>query len=81
MKMIPGSATINDRIHHLAPKAEQKSWNEPAHEIMPFFVLRKLILQTHMRSHAVGLDVWFVIGPLVYFHLSLRTSAIVQLIF
>ena len=24
-----------------------------------FFVLRKLILQTRMRSHTVGLDVWF----------------------
>ena len=25
---------------------------------MALFVLRKLILQTHMRSHPVGLDVW-----------------------
>ena len=31
--------------------------NEPAHEIMALFVLRKLILQTHMRSHPLGLDV------------------------
>ena len=31
--------------------------NEPSHEIMVHFVLRKLILQTHMRSHPVGLDV------------------------
>ena len=30
---------------------------EPAHEIMSLFVLRKLILQTRMRSHPVGLDV------------------------
>ena len=30
---------------------------EPAHHIMAGFVLRKLILQTHMRSHPVGLDV------------------------
>ena len=31
--------------------------NEPAHEIMALFVLRKLILQTRMRSHPVGLDI------------------------
>ena len=41
---------------------------EPAHEIMACFVLRKLILQTRKRSHPVGLDVWFLVGPVVYFH-------------
>ena len=30
---------------------------EPSHEIMVLFVLRKLILQTCMRSHPVGLEV------------------------
>ena len=30
---------------------------EPAHEIMVLFVLRKLILQTRMRGHPVGLAV------------------------
>ena len=49
-------------------------WNritfEPSLEIMALFVLRKLILQTHMRSHPVGLDVWFLVGPLVYFNTS-----------
>ena len=30
---------------------------EPCHEITVLFVLRKLILQTHMRSNPVGLDV------------------------
>ena len=35
---------------------------------MALFVLRKLILQTCMHSHPVGLDVWFLIGPFVYFH-------------
>ena len=43
---------------------------EPAHEIMALFVLRKLILQTHMRSHPVGLEVSFLVGPFVYFHTS-----------
>ena len=28
--------------------------NEPSHEIMALFVLRKLILQTRMRSHPMG---------------------------
>ena len=31
---------------------------ESAHEIMALFVLRKLILQMHMRSHPVGSDFW-----------------------
>ena len=30
---------------------------EPSHEIMALFVLRKFILQTHMCSHPVDLDV------------------------
>ena len=48
---------------------------EPAYEIMALFVLRKLILQTHMRSHQVGLGVWFLVGPFVYFHtLCVRTA-------
>ena len=29
---------------------------EPTHEILAIFVLCKLILQTRMRSHPVGLD-------------------------
>ena len=40
-------------------KSEFKTFtNEPSHEIMALFILRKLILQTRMRSHPVGLDVW-----------------------
>ena len=31
--------------------------NDPAHEIMVLFILRKLILQTRTRGHPVGLDV------------------------
>ena len=41
---------------------------EQSHEIMVLFVLRKFILQTRMRSHPVGLDVWFLVEPFVYFH-------------
>ena len=37
--------------------------NEPCHEIMVLFALRKLIIQTRMRSHPVGLDVSFLVGP------------------
>ena len=36
---------------------------EPAHEIMPLFFPRKLILQTRMSNQPVGLDVWFLVGP------------------
>ena len=35
---------------------------------MALFVLRKLILQTCMRSHSMRLDIWFLVGPFVYFH-------------
>ena len=31
--------------------------NEPPHQIMALFVLRKLILQMRLRSHPMGLDV------------------------
>ena len=48
---------------------------ELAHEIMALCVLRKLILQTHMRSHPVGLDVWFLIEPFVYFNTSYVRTA------
>ena len=48
---------------------------EPAHEIVTRFVLRKLILQTRMRSYAGGLDVWCLVGPFVYFHtVCVRTA-------
>ena len=46
---------------------------KPGHEIMVLFVLHRLILQT--RSHPVGIDVWFSVGPFVYFHtLCVRTA-------
>ena len=49
--------------------------SEPVQEIMVLFVLHKLILQTRMPSHPVGQDVWFLVGPFVYFHTScLRTA-------
>ena len=47
-----------------------KDKNEPSHLIMVLFVLRKLILQTRMCSHPVGLDVWFLVGPFVCLHLT-----------
>ena len=53
----------------------KENWIEPAHEIMALIVLRNLILQTCMRSHPVGLDVWFLDGPFVYFHTSCVQTA------
>ena len=47
----------------------------PAHEIMVLFVFRKLIIQTRMRSHPVGLDVRFLVGPFVYFQTSCVRTA------
>ena len=52
-----------------------QEWNEPSYEIMVLFVLHKLILQTHMCSYPVGLDVWFLVGPFVYFQTSCMRTA------
>ena len=50
-------------------------WFEPSHEIMALFVLRKFILQTRISGHPLGLEVWFLVGPFVYFHtLCVRTA-------
>ena len=46
-----------------------------AHETMVLFVFRKLILQTRMCSQPMGLDVWFLVGPFVYFHTSCVRTA------
>ena len=37
-------------------KYRKKTKHEPAHEILVLFILHKLILQTRMCSHPVGLD-------------------------
>ena len=42
---------------------------------MALFALSKLILQTRMRSHPVELDVWCLVGPFVYFHISCVRTA------
>ena len=42
---------------------EKLRTSEPSHEIMALVILRKLILQMHMRSHPMGLDVWSLVGP------------------
>ena len=48
---------------------------EPSHEIMVLFIPRNLILQTCVRSHPMELDVWFLVGPFIYFHtLCVRTA-------
>ena len=66
---------LNIKIGHYPDKKPFNTFIEPAHEIMALFVLHKLILQTRMRSHPVGLDVWFLVGPFVYFHTLLVRTA------
>ena len=48
---------------------------EPHHEVIALFLLRKLILQTRMCGHPLGLDVSFFVGPFVYFHTSCVRTA------
>ena len=58
---------------HTQQKVRQpKTCFKPAHGIMVLFDLRKLILQTRMRSYS---DVWFLVGPFVYFHTSCVRTA------
>ena len=56
-----GKQILTERHSNLGPRICQMSRRivqyELSHEIMALFVLRKLILQTRMRSHPVGLDV------------------------
>ena len=47
----------------LPVQIEKPVSNEPAHESIVLFVLLKLILQSRMRSHPMGLDVWFMSDP------------------
>ena len=71
MRRSAESATIIDR----SPPLATRTTNEPALEIMALFALRKLFLQSRMRSHPTGLDIWFLVGPFVYFHtLCVRTA-------
>ena len=47
----------------------------PTHEIMALIALCKLNLQTRMRSNPLGLHVWILVRPFVYFHtLCVRTA-------
>ena len=55
----------NNSVDYIEQEGEKdRIWDgkttsfKPSHEIMALFVLRKLILQTRMCSHPVGLDVW-----------------------
>ena len=70
------------RQHEMSHSKNHKATqNDPSLEIISLFVLHKLILQKRMCSHPVGLDVWFSVGPFVYFHTSwVRTAkALVRL--
>ena len=65
----------------LCPESLSKFWEIPGYgmrqlmRLWHFFVLRKLILQTRMFSHPVGLDVCCLVGPFVYFHTSCVRTA------
>ena len=48
---------------------------QPTHEIMALIALRKLSLQTRMRSKPLGLHILFLVRPFIYFHtLCVRTA-------
>ena len=58
---------LNLHCDHLTRKGRgiNLSLIEPAHEIMVLFILRKLTIQTRLRSHLLGQDVCFFVGSFV----------------
>ena len=73
----PDKIPITGRFKHIISNtaSKQQTIFEPTHRISALFVLRKFILQSRMCRHPVGLDVWFLVGPFVYFHtLCVRTA-------
>ena len=62
-----GCITVRVPCHtaQILESLQQFSLNVPCHEITARFVLCKF----QMRNHPVGLDVWFLVGPFVYFHI------------
>ena len=59
----------------IASPSAQTLLYEPTHEVMALIALRKLNLQTRMRSNPLGLHVWFLVEPFVYVHtLCVRTA-------
>ena len=56
----------NNYTKHLPKYIWAMSWD---------FVLRKLVLQARIRSHPVGLAVWFLVGSFVYFNTSCVRTA------
>ena len=72
---LPMQKTVCCKSFFIGGDHVQQCSIELFHEIMVLFVLRKFILQTRMRSHPMGLDVWFLVGHFVYFHtLCVRTA-------
>ena len=61
-------------IGTLAPD-NVSSIHEPFYKIMALFVLRTLILQTHICIHPVGLDVCCLVGPFVHFHIFMCANS------
>ena len=67
--------TISKESHTQRLRPSKRKIIEPCREITALFVLRKLVLQTRMRSHPVGLYVSFLVGPFVYFQISCVRTA------
>ena len=59
LKMQKSKLKSKKRMNEPELDKSNKITYEPCHEIMALVVLRKLILQTRMRSYPEGLDVWF----------------------
>ena len=66
-------AQIRHRFDERTPGRQDTKWATSWDEIMVLFVLH--IIRTRIRSHAVRLYVWFLIGPFIYFHTSCVRTA------
>ena len=74
-----GVSKIEKNINSILLKSLLQLTFEPCHEIMVVFILRKLILQMRMRSHPVGLDICFLVGPYCQTSIVQTGKALVRL--
>ena len=79
IRILSGALKVSQNVTVTILKFEECCFNMhlhvPCHEIMVLFILHKPIFQMHMRSHPVGLDVWFLVWPFDYFHTSCVQTA------
>ena len=78
ISMVHYQSHVHISMVHYQSKTEGSWGYEQQSHLMRLWYFsssHKPILQTRMRGNSVGQDVWFLVGPFVYFHISwVRTA-------